>query len=126
LWQDAIEMTMTQQRRPKRLPSKSLGRPIEPGGATHALAIGIEYWRTRRNITRSELAKRADIDASTVVKLLRGDRPNVRLETVEALAKALEVSVPALYSQVDDDILMLIRENRDYFRDLLKKQPKRR
>src|ERR1041384_7944045 len=56
----------------------------------------VRMWRTRLGISQEELAGRAGLHRTYVSDVERGAR-NVSLESIEKLAKALEVSVSTLF-----------------------------
>jgi transcriptional regulator with XRE-family HTH domain len=84
------------------------------------LRDGVEHWRLRRNMTRTGLAKAAGVSPATVIKLLKGQRTSIRIHIVQALANALDVSIPALYARFEDEILDWVREDTDFVRDTMK------
>ena len=55
----------------------------------------VRVWRSRLGISQEELAERADLHRTYISDVERGAR-NLTLESIERLAQALEVSVPAL------------------------------
>ena len=57
----------------------------------------VRVWRNRLGISQEELAERADLHRTYISDIERGAR-NLSLESIERLAMALEVSVPALLS----------------------------
>jgi len=59
--------------------------------------LSVRTWRTRLGISQEELAERAGLHRTYVCDVERGAR-NVSLESIEKLARALEVSVPSLLS----------------------------
>lgn len=56
----------------------------------------VRVWRNQLGISQEELAERADLHRTYVSDVERGSR-NVSLENIERLARALEISVPALF-----------------------------
>jgi CheY-like chemotaxis protein len=57
----------------------------------------VRVWRNRLGISQEELAERAELHRTYVSDVERGTR-NLSLESIERLARALEVSVSALFS----------------------------
>ncbi len=66
------------------------------------IAERVEQCRTEKGWTRSELARRAHLNATHVWKILEGLRPRVEAETVRRLALALEVSTDYLLGLTED------------------------
>ena len=58
----------------------------------------VRSWRNRLGISQEKLAERADLHRTYVSDVERGTR-NVSLESIERLARALEISVSALFPQ---------------------------
>lgn len=52
--------------------------------------------RQKMDISQDRLSKLADVSANTIAKLETDPEPNPTLETLQAIAKALEVSVDEL------------------------------
>lgn len=59
--------------------------------------LAIKNWRARSGISQEELAWRAGLHRSYVADIERGAR-NASLQTIEKLAKALRISLSALFS----------------------------
>ena len=57
----------------------------------------VRTWRGRRGISQEELAGRAGLHRTYICDVERGRR-NVSLESIEKLARALEISLPTLFS----------------------------
>src|ERR1700734_279941 len=57
----------------------------------------VRAWRNRLGISQEELAGRAGLHRTYVCDVERGAR-NVSLESIEKLARALEISTAALFS----------------------------
>ena len=57
----------------------------------------VRRWRGRRGISQEELAERAELHRTYISDIERGAR-NVSLQSIEKLARALEISVPALFA----------------------------
>jgi CheY-like chemotaxis protein len=61
----------------------------------------VRTWRNRRGISQEELAGRAGLHRTYVSDIERGAR-NVSLESIEKLARALDVSVASLFANGTD------------------------
>ncbi len=57
----------------------------------------VEYWRTRRGMSVSELARRSGISRQTVIRLERDRGANTNINTIVSMARALEVPVDDLF-----------------------------
>jgi putative transcriptional regulator len=57
----------------------------------------VEYWRTRRGMSVSELARRSGISRQTVIRLERDKGANTNMNTIVSMARALEVPVDDLF-----------------------------
>lgn len=77
---------------------------------TFTLGDVVRKLRVRKGLTQPELAEKADVDKSVIVRLEKG-RNTERL-TVEKVAKALGVPVLELYASVPpaDDFLEIWRQ----------------
>ena len=64
------------------------------------LGRSVKNWRTQLKIPQDELARRAGLHRSYVSDIERGAR-NVSLKSIERLANALGVSVPALFADLE-------------------------
>lgn len=56
----------------------------------------IKRLRQEKGLSQDKLSKLADLSLNTVVKIELEDSPNPTIETVQRIAKALEVSVDDL------------------------------
>jgi len=56
----------------------------------------IKRFRQEKRLSQDKLSKLADLSLNTVVKIELDDSPNPTIETVQKIAKALEVSVDDL------------------------------
>ena len=56
----------------------------------------VKVWRKQLGISQEELAERADLHRTYISDVERGAR-NLSLESIERLARALEISVSALF-----------------------------
>ena len=57
----------------------------------------IRKLRQKKGISQDRLSKDADIALNTVVKIEIGENPNPTVNTLEKIAKALDVSVAELF-----------------------------
>ncbi|HEY3762540.1 MAG TPA: helix-turn-helix transcriptional regulator [Verrucomicrobiae bacterium] len=57
----------------------------------------VRSWRKQMGISQEELAERAMLHRTYISDVERGAR-NVSLQSIERLARALEISLPALFS----------------------------
>lgn len=62
------------------------------------LGENIKKIRQKRGISQDRLSKLADVSTNTIAKLETDPEPNPTLETLQAIAKALDVSVDNLIS----------------------------
>ncbi len=60
-------------------------------------------WRKRRDLSQEELARRAKLHRTYISDIERGAR-NLSLESMVRLARALEISVPALFPESSNEI----------------------
>ena len=56
----------------------------------------IKRYRQDKGLSQDKLSKLADLSLNTVVKIELGESPNPTIETIQRIAKALEVSVDDL------------------------------
>ncbi len=56
----------------------------------------IKKLRQQKRISQDRLSKKADLALNTIVKIETGENPNPTLETLQKIAKALDVSVDKL------------------------------
>jgi transcriptional regulator with XRE-family HTH domain len=63
-----------------------------------AFGTTVREWRNHIGISQGELAERADLHRTYVSDVERGMR-NISLKNIERLARALNISVPALFRQ---------------------------
>ena len=61
-----------------------------------AIGKNIKRYRQGKGLSQDKLSKLADLSLNTVVKIELDDSPNPTIETVQRIAKALEVSVDDL------------------------------
>jgi CheY-like chemotaxis protein/DNA-binding XRE family transcriptional regulator len=67
-----------------------------PEARTH-FATSLKRWRRHRGLSQEELAERANLHRTYISDVERGAR-NLSLESIDKLARALEISVPILFS----------------------------
>ena len=60
------------------------------------IADNIKKYRGKLGISQDKLSKLADLSLNTVVKIELDESPNPTIETIQKIAKALEVSVDDL------------------------------
>lgn len=56
----------------------------------------IKRYRQEKELSQDKLSKLADLSLNTVVKIELDESPNPTIETIQRIAKALEVSVDGL------------------------------
>ena len=56
----------------------------------------IKRYRQEKGLSQDKLSKLADLSLNTVVKIELDDSPNPTIETIQRIAKALDVSVDDL------------------------------
>lgn len=61
-----------------------------------AIGKNIKRFRQEKGLSQDKLSKLSDLSLNTVVKIELDDSPNPTIETVQKIAKALEVSVDDL------------------------------
>ena len=61
-----------------------------------AIGKNIKRFRQEKGLSQDKLSKMADLSLNTVVKIELDDSPNPTIETIQRIAKALEVSVDDL------------------------------
>ena len=61
-----------------------------------AIEGNIKRFRKERRLSQDKLFKRADLSLNTIVKIELDNSQNPTIETVQRIAKALEVSVDEL------------------------------
>lgn len=59
----------------------------------------IKRLRQEKGLSQDKLSKLADLSLNTVVKIELDDSPNPTIETIQKIAKALEVSVDDLLTK---------------------------
>lgn len=70
---------------------------MEKSDVKKSFGSSVRAWRGRLGISQEELAERADLHRTYVSDVERGAR-NLSLESITRLARALDVSVPSLFS----------------------------
>lgn len=63
-------------------------------------ATSLRKWRSRRGFSQEELAERADLHRTYISDVERGAR-NLSLESIDKLARALEISVSTMFTSQD-------------------------
>lgn len=58
----------------------------------------VRILRSRKKMTQKELAKQLDVDPASLSRMIKG---NPRLDTIERIAKALDVSVCSLFQEIE-------------------------
>lgn len=61
-----------------------------------AIGKNIKKYRQEKGLSQDKLSKLADLSLNTVVKIELDESPNPTIETIQRIAKALEVSVDDL------------------------------
>lgn len=61
-----------------------------------AIGKNIKRYRQEKGLSQDKLSKIADLSLNTVVKIELDESPNPTIETIQRIAKALEVSVDDL------------------------------
>ena len=64
---------------------------------TNKVSDNIRKIRLKKGISQDRLSKEADFALNTIVKIETGESPNPTVETLEKIAKALDVSVGDLF-----------------------------
>lgn len=62
----------------------------------------VRHWRELRDMTQSDLAKRAKIDNARLCRIENG-KTQARADELERLAAALELSMPEFYGAVGEE-----------------------
>jgi len=60
------------------------------------IARNIRKLRQKKGISQDRLSKLADLSLNTIVNIESGNNPNPTIETLEKIAKALDVSIEEL------------------------------
>jgi len=60
------------------------------------IAKNIKKLRQEKSISQDRLSKLADLSLNSIVNIETGNNPNPTIETLEKIAKALEVSIDEL------------------------------
>lgn len=61
----------------------------------------VKFWRNHLGISQEALAERSDMHRTYICDVERGSR-NVSLETIERLARALEIPTSTLFANLHD------------------------
>lgn len=81
-------------------------QPTTSHGSMSAMALGenVKKWRKKRGLTQQGLAQRIGVTGSnTISNIERGDTDQPKLETIIALAQALEVRVGVMLGVEKDE-----------------------
>src|SRR4051794_3860307 len=73
-------------------------------------ANSVKRWRKHRGLTQEELAERADLHRTYISDVERGTR-NLSLESIDKLARALDISLPILFSPDETPGVDVTRSN---------------
>ncbi len=65
----------------------------------NTVSENIRKLRQKKGISQDRLSKEADLALNTIVKIETGENPNTTVETLEKIAKALDVSVRDLFEK---------------------------
>ena len=63
----------------------------------NSVSENIRKLRIKKGISQDRLSKNADLALNTVVKIETGESPNPTVDTLEKIAKALDVAVAELF-----------------------------
>ena len=64
----------------------------------NTVSENIRKLRQKKGISQDRLSKEADIALNTVVKIETGESPNPTVDTLEKIAKALDVEIKDLFA----------------------------
>ena len=70
---------------------------VEDEDIKRTFGLSVRIYRLRLGISQEELGRRADLHRTYVSDVERGER-NVSLESIEKFARALDISIPSLFS----------------------------
>src|SRR5271163_2941715 len=73
------------------------GLPVQRPDVTKPFGVSVRTWRSRLGISQEELGGRAGLHRTYICDIERGAR-NVSLESIEKIARALQVSMARLFS----------------------------
>jgi len=63
------------------------------------IAKNIRKYRKEKNFSQDRLSKEAEVAYNTIVKIESGENPNPTVNTLERIAKALDVSIEKLFKE---------------------------
>ena len=63
------------------------------------ISENIRKLRQQKKMSQDRLSKEADLALNTIVKIETGENPNPTLETLQKIAKALDVSIDELFKK---------------------------
>ena len=69
------------------------GKFKEPEAVNLPIAENLKYWQDMRHMTTADLAEKANVPEATITKIRTKVTKNPNMETLQRLAKALEVSI---------------------------------
>ena len=61
------------------------------------ISKNIRRIRQKKKMSQDRLSKEADLALNTIVKIETGESPNPTVETLEKIAKALDISISDLF-----------------------------
>jgi len=59
----------------------------------------LKQFRKEKNLSQEELAKKADVTYSTLIKIESGNNQNPTVKTLQQIAKALDVTIDDLMKE---------------------------
>jgi len=66
---------------------------------SNKISENIRKLRQQKKMSQDRLSKEADLALNTIVKIETGENPNPTLETLQKIAKALDVSIDELFKK---------------------------
>jgi len=63
------------------------------------IAKNIRKYRKEKNFSQDRLSKEAEVAYNPIVKIESGENPNPTVDTLERIAKALDVSIEKLFKE---------------------------
>jgi len=63
------------------------------------IAKSIRRYRKEQGFSQDKLSKEAEVAYNTIVKIESGENPNPTVETLERIAKALDISIEKLFKE---------------------------
>lgn len=77
------------------------------------LAKRVQTLRKEYHLTQEQLAEAANLDVSSIAKIERGERSNIKINTLEKIVDAFELPITAFFQDANDtkeDISPLIQK----------------